>query len=118
MMRHYINGTSLTPLLYANPGGAQPGGTTGANQIAEITADLTSINGATSIDQAGTALTQHGLIYPGGLNVTDTSKDISRLTRVKFPAFGGTGSVNFFGGCGNNQTTSIELLFNSGGGIV
>lgn len=115
-MNHYVNGNQLDAFVYQYPGSKTPG-VQGNNQIAEVTADATSINGATSLDLAGTTYTQHGLMYIGGKNITDTSKDLSRLTRCKFPAFASNCMINTMGSMGNNMSCGIESWVDTAGNI-
>lgn len=116
--RAYGRGTGLDLLVYADNINKTPGLLgAGGGQEAQVSTDKAGINGSTSLDLAGTTYTQHGLIYPGGLNITNTSKDISLFVRVAFKTLAGTQPIIGIGAVGVNDYAVIEIGVDNAGDL-
>lgn len=111
-----LRGDSLDARFSRN---GKEAGRNGNNQLAEVTTDKPGINGTTSLDLAGSTFTQHGLIFPGNKNVTDTSRDFSVLVRCQFPAFVAVGNVFCLGCDGEISPLSVfDVSFDASGNLT
>lgn len=108
-----LRGDSLDA-RYSNAG-KTPGST--GNTPAEITADQAGINGSTSIDLAGSFLTQRPLIYVGRSNLP-AGKPRSVRMRVKLASKGANQGLFHLGLMTRNSFNSFYAYATTGGEIT
>jgi hypothetical protein len=111
-MNHYLNGTAVALKLFREGDGSV--GYFGT--LPGLTVDASAIGG--SYIDMGATFASRGLIFLGGKNLGDgTSKNFSRLYRVRFQSMSNNKPLGAFGIQGNNGAAGIDTYVDPSGNL-